>query len=91
MQVPLRVVLLAALLLTGCANKKPVAASPPPAPPPAPETPRAKPEPPLTASDLLIKNCSVTHQDGNSVTCKCRHARTAIDAKGRGYMVVECR
>ncbi len=89
-QTPIRILLLLVLLLAGCAKKKPVTASTPP-PPPLATSQQAKPQQPLVAGDLLIKNCAVTNREADTVTCKCRRARTNIDAKGRGYMVVECR
>jgi hypothetical protein len=77
-------------ILAGCAKAK---APTPPPPPPAvevtPAAPGSEGKPPQAVypkqaralpGDIIIKNCTVTHEIGNKADCICRKANTHLDA-----------
>jgi len=79
--------LLLLVLLTGCATPK---RNIPPAPPAIQQSPRPKPAP-AADGDLVVRNCTVTHEAQGKANCICRRAVTHIDAKNGNKASLECR
>jgi hypothetical protein len=78
-------VVVAILVLFGCAHNPP-----PPTPPPPPQTTAtvAKPKATLRSGDWIIRNC----QPAADNSCYCHHPAEAIDAGGQQqHTVIECR
>jgi hypothetical protein len=46
---------------------------------------------PPRASDIAIKNCTVTREEANKADCICRKASTKIDVNDPGKQVIVCR
>ena len=85
-----RTLALASLLcLVSCARPKPVQ---PPPPPSISVQQKSYPKPaPPRPGDMVIKNCTVTHEEENKADCICRRGSTKIDVNDPGKQVVVCR
>ena len=83
------VVLLNCLLLSGCAAKHPVAATP--AQPPAVVANNTYPKQIPNEGDFVIHGCTVTKEMRDKADCICRHPVTQLAVENPGKTTIRCR